>query len=249
MNNIVKYTKPYSVVARDSDFMQNIKLSSLFSYFEDIAGLHASELGIPRETLYEKHGCVWVVSRTKVEILKYPVWNDEVIFETWPQVPQRFQVDRDYYVKDKDGNILIKGSSIWVLIDYKTRHLVKTDILDDYSQGVVKERALESKLSQIRLKGEESTCYSRVIRNSDIDMNRHVNNAHYPDYVMDCYPIEFLKDHPVSSLQVNYLNEALEGEEIVFSKFISEDNPLKHYILGCSKVDNKQFFKAEIIFK
>ncbi|NLJ77882.1 MAG: acyl-ACP thioesterase, partial [Tissierellia bacterium] len=126
MDKIAFYRKDYRIRPEHVDFNGKLKLSSLFTYFQDIAGLHAEELGMGMEYLYKKHNVLWVLARIKVNIDKYPSWNDDITIETWPQKPSRMGFERDFLVKDQQGSILAKCISSWVLIDADTRRLKPT---------------------------------------------------------------------------------------------------------------------------
>lgn len=46
------YKNDYKVEINHVDFKENMKLSSLFTYCQDIVGLHAENLGMGRKVLY-----------------------------------------------------------------------------------------------------------------------------------------------------------------------------------------------------
>ena len=54
----------------------------------------------------------------------------------------------------------------------------------------------------------------RTVRYSDLDVNGHMNNCRYMDWVSDTLPGSFHGSHRVSEFTVNYLSEAREGEEL-----------------------------------
>ena len=63
-------------------------MSAAFNYFQEIAGLHSSNLGIGFNTIEKEKGVAWVLIRMRVDMIRYPVWDEEVILETWPQLPK-----------------------------------------------------------------------------------------------------------------------------------------------------------------
>ncbi|MBN2256145.1 MAG: hypothetical protein JW736_10585, partial [Deltaproteobacteria bacterium] len=48
----------------------------------------------------------------------------------------------------------------------------------------------------------------------DLDMNEHVNNVRYIEWIIDSFPLEFLRNHTLKELEINYLAEALYADEI-----------------------------------
>lgn len=218
MEGLSKYTKEYEVMARDVDFQKKMKLSTIFTYFEDIAGLHAFNLGIGLEKISNELNLAWVLTRIKVEIIRYPIWNEKIILETWPHEPQKVKFNRDYFIKDINGNVIIKAASVWAIIDITTRELQKTDKLNFVYPEWNTEKAISGPNEKLKPFCEPVLSYKKVIGCSDIDMNEHLNNARYLDYVIDCFTMEELKAYRADSIDINYLNETLPGETVLLKK-------------------------------
>ena len=251
MAPVSKYIKIYQVLVNDVDFTKKLKPSAAFNYFQEIASLHSDNLGIGFNTIEKEQGVVWVLIRMRVEMLRYPVWNEEIILETWPIIPKRFHFERDFFMKDLKDNIIAKAISMWVIIDVKTRELRNSEtIAIDYPE-IIPKRAIESNLGKIKPVGERKIAYKRIIGCSDIDMNGHLNNSKYIDFIMDCFTIDDLRKYQANSIQVCYINEALPGEEITFYKYSNASKPGeihngKIYVEGVNEKANSQKFISEI---
>lgn len=89
METVSLYRKDYEVDVSHVDFSQRLKLSSLFIYFQDLAVLHAENLGIGMKSMLEKHNAIWVLARMRVDINRYPVWGEKITIETWPHKPTK----------------------------------------------------------------------------------------------------------------------------------------------------------------
>lgn len=240
------YKKDYKVDLNHVDFKGNLKLSSIFTYFQDIAGLHAENLGMGRKVLYEQYGVIWVLVRIRVDIIKYPKWKDIITVETWPQEPGRIGFDRDFLIKDKEGNILVKAVSTWVVIDLESRKLRKTKSVFTGYPPTIKERAIDCKLGNLKSKGQLEIAYKRTVRYSDIDINEHLNNAKYLDFIMDSFSLEEHKKFNIKSIEISYSNEALPGDTINIYKDTFEINSNKIYMEGIDERDNL-IFKSQIV--
>ena len=81
MNQAI-YQKKYKIEISDIDYNKRLKLSALFSYFQDTACEAIEKLGIGIETIANEYGVFWVLIKMYVEVIKYPLWNDEIIIET-----------------------------------------------------------------------------------------------------------------------------------------------------------------------
>ncbi|MBR1630380.1 MAG: acyl-ACP thioesterase, partial [Paludibacteraceae bacterium] len=57
-------------------------------------------------------------------------------------------------------------------------------------------------------------CMTHHVVYSDVDFNRHVNSARYVEWMMDALPTEWVQTHDVTHFEVNYLQEALLGQDV-----------------------------------
>ena len=55
------------------------------------------------------------------------------------------------------------------------------------------------------------------VKYSDLDINMHVNNARYLNWITDSYPMEFLRRNYPVEIEVNYLSETTPGDEYYVS--------------------------------
>jgi len=247
MEPVPLYTKKYKVDTRDIDFTGRMKLSSIFLYFQDIAGEHAENLGMGRAVMEDK-GVIWVLVRARVDIIRYPHWKEEITIETWPQEPNRLEFMRDFLIRDSKGEILVKAVSTWVIIDEKTRKLRKTESIFRGYPPTIKERAIYCKLGRLKPNGKLDKVYAREVRYSDIDQNEHLNNAKYVDFIMDAFTIDEHRKYFVKSIEIDYSNEALPGDTISFFRDMSQIDENIIYMEGINEDSGEINFKAKIYF-
>jgi len=250
MDTVPIFSKRYHVDYGDADFYRKLKLSSLFNYFQDIASLHAEKLGLGVEELREKQGVTWVLVKMLVQMDRFPVLNEEIIIETWPVEPKRLEFERDFFIKAADGNnILGRASSSWVIMDVESREIRRTELFPANLPDFCKERAIEGRIGKIKANGQLQHVYNKIVGYSDIDINGHLNNSKYIDYITDCFSIEKHGQYTVDTIQVNYSSEALAGDSIVFYKDISGLESGTVYVEGVDEAGAKTYFKACITLK
>lgn len=241
-----KLSIKYQVMVNDVDFMKKLKLSAAFNYFQEIAGLHSDQLGIGFNTIQKERGVVWVLIRIRMDIMKYPIWNDEITVETWPQIPRKFDFDRDFLIKDMHGNTIAKAVSTWVILDAETHNLRKSEVIAIDYPPIINERAIDCILGKLKPSSEPEIAYKRVIGCSDIDMNGHLNNSKYIDFIMDCFTMDELKKYHAQSIQVNYMSEALPGDTVILRKCREPYASNGIYVEGINEKDNSTIFRALI---
>ncbi len=239
------FKNTYRIGLSDVDFTKRLKLSTLLGYFQEAASMHADNLGIGVDAIEKSYGIAWILIRIRVDVMEYPVWNDEISIETWHLKTKKFEFQRDFLVRDSKGRIVIRAVSSWVILDLKTRELKKTELLDiNYPPGT-EERAIDCRLGKLKAFGQPEFAYKKVIGYSDIDINGHLNNSRYVDFAMDCFTVEAHRRYFIKSMQVSYVNEALPGDSIVFYRDISSLNSNLIYIEGISEKNDAVIFKAQ----
>lgn len=246
MEQSITYQSNIHVDLRDVDFSRELKLSTLFSYFQDVASLASEDLGWGIEQLATKFRVAWVLMRIRVEVVRMPKYNEEITIETWPHEPKRIEFERDFLVRDANGDILVRASSIWVLMDIDERRLKRNDSIGIQYPAVREERALNKKLGKLQGYGNLEKVYKKVIGYSDIDFNGHLNNSKFVDYAMDVFPFENHKRFEVKSVEMNFINEALPGDTIILYKDVSKSHENIIYIEGKNDDISKTFFKSQV---
>lgn len=243
------YKKKYHVDYGDSDYYKKLKLSSLFNYLQDVASLHSENLGIGINDIGQKHSVAWVMVRILVDVERMPNWNEDIIVETWPNEPKKLEFERDFIVRDQKGNVLVRAISSWVIMDIEKREIRKTELIRIAYPPFAKERAICKRMGKLKPNGELKYVYNKQIGYSDIDINGHLNNSKYIDYITDCFSMEKHGEYIVKSVQVSYISEALAGETIAFYKDISRLESGALYVEGTDEIGDKVYFKACITIK
>lgn len=242
------YEKKFTIDLRDVDFKRKLKISSLFSYFQDTANFAAERLGVGFETLTKKYSLSWVLARIRVDIERLPEWDEEIIIKTWPIEPNRIEFDRDFLVYDAKGEVIIRAISTWVVIDVEDRKLKRADAIHLQYPVLTKERAIPEKFRRLKRSEDLVSVYKKKIGYSDIDFNGHLNNSKYVDYIMDCFSVNIHAQSEVASIEVHFVNEALPGETILLMKQQGA-NQNSIYIEGQKEDHHSSVFKSYILLK
>jgi len=77
------WREKFQVRSYDIGLNSVMRMSSMCSYFQEVAGRHANHLDVGYHFM-QQSGMVWVLSRLYAEIIKMPAWGQDVFFETWP---------------------------------------------------------------------------------------------------------------------------------------------------------------------
>ena len=205
------YRKQYSIMDNCTDRYGRLKPSQILFFAQDAATSQCDIIGMDWESMAAR-GLFWVITRTNVKIHRLPKKGDTVTVETWPMANTRVAYPRAMSMYDENGQVLVQSISLWVLMDIEKRTMVLPGRsgLDFTGQDRGGELAVPGGL--VPCAGSSSRF--RTVAYTDLDINGHVNNTKYMDWVDDLTDSAFHKDHMPREFTVCYLSEAREGQEL-----------------------------------
>ncbi len=243
MQDICSYSQKFVVTIYDIDFCGNLKLSSILNYFQEVATRHAMILKIDYHSLIKVNE-FWVLSRTCAKIERYPKLGDEITVVTYPITPRLIDCDRDYYILDKNNEVLIRGVSKWLILDSNTHKIKKVN--PNYFEGLNfnDKRAVENPDWKVEQIEDMEEIYKNKVRLDDIDFNKHMNNAKYANCVFNAFSLEDALNKKIKAFSINYLSEMMyEKEYAVKRHYKNKYNAI--FEIDC---DNKPAFRTQIWF-
>lgn len=205
------WQKEYSLRGSDFDKHDHIKPSAILDLFQDAAGQHACELNVGFGHLLSR-GLLWVLTRVKFKILDELSRYQTVVVKTWPLAPHRLNYRREYAIEDLNGNLLVAGSSEWVIIDSKERKIFSAPNLYPITDGFNTEIMCEEKLRKVRDFEANGNPFVVNAGFNDLDINNHVNNTKYANFVIDA--LNPNHDDVITAFQIDYRKEVMQGEQI-----------------------------------
>lgn len=139
----------------------------------------------------------------KIKVYKRPRWNTEVTVKTWAREFLKVSSWRDFEAYDNEGNLIVIGTTEWVLIDVKTASIAKIPdkLREDYK--LVNKKVFAEEISG-KLKPEEDMekIYEYTADKRDIDANHHVNNVVYLELAYDAFPYD--EKLNFSNIEIHY---------------------------------------------
>ncbi len=238
MNNSI-YEEKFKLRMNDYDNRDHIYIGTIMDLFQDVAGSHADLLHIGYDDLI-KNDLIWMILRNKVEIYNTNPKSDYVVVKTWPHVPGRVDMDRDYLIYSEDGELIAKGCSKWVVCSYKTRKLIRAKDFNYHIDDFCKVVNFEEPFDKV-IFDDSRDVKTNEIRTTflDVDHNGHINNTKYLKYIFIC--VEEIQNREIKKLQIDYLHE-LTKNLIVTIKYYQIGDTI--FVKGISC--NKDCFVAKI---
>ena len=204
------YQKEYTLLSTDVDLFQRLRLSRLFTWMQEAAIAHTTELGMGRDKTLDK-GLLWIITLTRTEIERLPVYDEPVTLRSWPGKTMHMFFPRYSTLTDASGQVLVRSSMFWGLMDQSTRHLV---FPEDHGIEIEGDSAPAPLPLPAPLKMPPAAQTGTfTVPYSYIDLNGHMNNTRYLDLAEDRMP-DSLRALPVREIRTEYDAEASLREEI-----------------------------------
>lgn len=238
--------KTCNAVLGDVDTTGRLKPSALFRLLQDAASAHAEDLGLGFYRLSSRFGLTWVLVRIRVDISRMPTLHEELTVETWPRPPRSLQFDREFLVRDKQGGVAVRAASVWSLMDLVNRRIRRSGEVAGLFPPVDDRLALTQRPGKCKPAAPPREVYRRRIGYSDLDLNEHLNNARYVDFVMDCFSLEEHREFRLSSIEMAFLREALPGQTLILRRDLWQTADKTVYIDGLLEENGQVVFQAVV---
>ena len=205
------YTTHFPVTTVHVDCFGRCKPSSFLRFTQDAAEEHCLLLGTDWDSMASKR-YFWAVIRQRIQITQYPKAGEIVTVKTWPMPTTRVAYPRAAEGFNEAGESLFKVISLWVIVDMDTRAMVLPGKSGVDVAGTV--LGTELKAPGGLPAGAFTNSVFRTVSYSDLDVNGHMNNTQYLNWVDDLLIGAYHRDHPAREFTICYLSEALEGQTL-----------------------------------
>lgn len=198
------YQESITVSSFDVGASGYLEAPALMRHFQEIASRHADELGVGFQDL-QKEQTFWVLTHLQFEAERWPEMEEPISIETWPRNIQKLYTTRDFLVSDKNGNEIIKACSAWIMVDIIKKRPVRPAVRLENIDFTTEKEALGNFPEPFNCNGEQHIKLNRKVVYSDLDINQHVNNTRYVEWMMDA--IGFAPGKKLKSLNIHFTNE------------------------------------------
>lgn len=218
----------YSVM----DESLQMTIPAILDCFQDAAIFEAQNSEITVEYLYDRQ-LAWLLGSWQIVIERRPRLNERIKIATSPYDFRGFLGYRNFTLTGEDGSMIVRGASIWTLMD--TQRLLPAkptqELIHGYEMG--EKLDMEYAPRKIALLGDGVEAEHFQVRKYQIDSNRHMNNVEYVKLAMETLP----KEASIKELRVEYKKAAHEGDGIT-TAVVTADS--KHQVV--LKASDKEIY-------
>ena len=198
-----------------ADMNGHIKLPDVILLSLQVSGMQSIELGVSDKAILEDYNLVWIITDYDIEVVRLPRFAEEITIETEALSYNRLFCYRRFTIYDEAGQELIHMMATFVLMDRDSRkvHAVEPEIVAPYQSDFNKKLIRGPKYESL----EEPTSKDYHVRFYDLDMNGHVNNSKYLDWIFEVMGADFLTQYIPKKINLKYVKEVRPGGVITSS--------------------------------
>ena len=192
-----------------ADMNGHIKLPDVILLSLQVSGMQSIELGVSDKTILEDYNLVWIITDYDIEVVRLPRFAEEITIETEALSYNRLFCYRRFTIYDEAGQELIHMMAPFVLMDRDSRkvHAVEPEIVAPYQSDFDKKLIRGPKYESL----EEPFSKDYHVRFYDLDMNGHVNNSKYLDWIFEVMGADFLTHYIPKKINLKYVKEVRPG--------------------------------------
>ena len=192
-----------------ADMNGHIKLPDVILLSLQVSGMQSIELGVSDKTILEDYNLVWIITDYDIEVVRLPRFAEEITIETEALSYNRLFCYRRFTIYDEEGRELIHMIATFVLMDRDSRkvHAVEPEIVAPYQSDFDKKLIRGPKYESL----EEPISKDYHVRFYDLDMNGHVNNSKYLDWIFEVMGADFLTQYIPKKINLKYVKEVRQG--------------------------------------
>ena len=207
------WRETYQIRSYEVDCRNRLSMLSMFSFMQEAASKHAAALGVSIHQLLAEN-YTWLLSRLKIRIACYPGWNDALQVSTWPSGTQQLFALRDFQLKDGGGQTIAAAVSAWLVIDLEKRRPVRIGPFVERLRPVEGGHILPDRLDKLAPLRDHTNERNFAVRYSDLDINQHVNNVSFVEWVLESVPAATLNSSVPVEFEINFLAEAFYEDRV-----------------------------------
>jgi len=211
------WEEAYRLRSYEVDFQNRLRLSALFHLMQETASNQIERQGVGIGVLRIENAA-WVLSRLLIVMDRYPGWGEEILVKTWPRGIERLFALREFLITSRQGEVLGRVTSNWLLVDLTTRRPKRVEEVFKRMPIDPGQRALDRRLEKLPPLESPEEAHSVRAAYQQIDLNRHVNNAHYLGWILNSFPLEWHQRYHLAGLQINFLAETRLGEVLTICR-------------------------------
>ena len=209
-----EYSKRLRLHTPDVDFTGHMDPCTIFAAFQQIAEEHCLPLGLGYQDI-QKRGVFWALVRMHLAVTRLPRREEEIVLRTWASPAKRILFPRYFTAVYPDGTPLFAASSIWTIVSFSQRKALTPQALGLHTDDFCSQRPAPVELPErLHFPFPEQQVTSRECTYSDLDINAHMNNAKYLNWICDALGYQTMARQYIEQIHIAYPSEIKPGARV-----------------------------------
>lgn len=216
----MKFTKDFRIRWHDTNANREITPSAILTFMQETTNRHIQTMYPTLEYIRDELHQAFILSKVYMRFYEPAHAYDDIVVETWTGIESRgFTFYRSFAVK-KNDTVIADALTTWCLVDTEEHKLLpvskfENNFIDMESLQVDMPRKIKFPVDhELEFVGDRKIVYS------DIDYNKHMNNTHYPNMLVDFLPSP--ESYRVKELMLSFIKGAMYNDVIQIHRV--EDN-------------------------
>lgn len=206
-----KFSELHDILYYECDITGKLSLPMLLNIVIKTSETQSDELGVGQKEIAE-FGLAWVIVNYEIDIKRMPTVGERVQVSTEAVSYNKFFCYRNFWMHDANNQECVSIHSTFVLMDINKRKLSR--VLEEIVAPYESEKTTKIARTPKMLSLQSGQMREYLVRFLDIDSNRHVNNSHYTEWMLDVLGYEFLTTYEPSGILLKYEKEVEYGNVI-----------------------------------
>jgi acyl-ACP thioesterase len=174
----------------------------------------------------------WVLVSGVLQMDRYPSYKEKITIKTWLSSYSSITGYRENIIYDENKNIIGRAKGLWVFFDLEKRRPLPifNDIKERWSY--FNEKSISDNIKK-KISALDFSDYTKQFRVNryDTDMNRHVNNIRYLQWVIESIPEDISENYFLHKIDGRFISEAQYGDTVLsLTKKMTTENCFAHTI-------------------
>ena len=224
------YIKDFYIHTYEVDKKGVLLVTSMLNYFQDVMVHNVDSFGASSDYHFEKD-LFWVLIDYEIDIYELPEGKTNVSCGTSPYSFKRFYGYRVWEMRDNSGKLLAEAKGKFLLLNVNTHEIVTPDedLINKFKGVWETEEALKFTKNK-PLKSDIMFTSRDTVKNTYIDIYKHMNNVYYLKLAYNTIPHELLDEHSIKKIRITFKKECVINDEL---------------LIEGTKLDNNLYFEIK----
>jgi len=219
---------PIELKSYELDHRGEMPLWVIYRFLQEAAEYNAVDLGFDTESML-KQSLTWMLVRLQLRVGSVPTQRTTVRAETWPSaVESRFAL-RDFRLWwNNAAKPFAVASSAWLLFDVNRKRPVVVENILGREHLKRTEHMVHDPFPSITPSGDPDFTVEFTVRRADLDLNDHVNNTNYVEWLAEAVPEPVWRGNAVTALDIEYKRAVQFGEKVRIDTYAVDGSTYLH---------------------